>query len=77
LASAGDDGTIRIWDLASRHSRPLPSRGEAVNAVAFSPNGDQVIFAGNDKIIQIAADDLPHDGPSLKTFLESRESPPQ
>jgi eukaryotic-like serine/threonine-protein kinase len=77
LASAGDDGTTRIWDLASQESRPLPSRGSAVNTVVFSPDGKQVVFAGNDKMIQVAADDLPHDGPSLQAWLQSRESPPR
>ena len=41
LASAGDDGSIRVWDLEASRELPTLGRGEdAVNSVAF-PSGRQ------------------------------------
>src|SRR5690606_32786731 len=40
LASAGADGTIRIWELASgRVQRVLRGHGDKVWRLAFAPNG--------------------------------------
>jgi WD40 repeat protein/regulator of sirC expression with transglutaminase-like and TPR domain len=43
LASAGYDGTVLVWDLATRNVRftlrPGPNPGNPASAVAFSPDG--------------------------------------
>jgi hypothetical protein len=41
LASGGDDQTVQLWDLATRHAMGEPLRGHkgVVTSVAFSPNG--------------------------------------
>ena len=42
LASAGSDGTVRLWDVAHRHSpsaTPLTGHTASVYGVAFSPDG--------------------------------------
>jgi WD40 repeat protein len=45
--SGGQDGTVRVWDVAARkESRSLLGHGAPVNAVAFSPDGRQVLSGG-------------------------------
>ena len=54
LASAGEDGQVKVWDLRSRRA-PRVLRGHAgpVNAVAFFPDGRRVLSAGADGAIRI------------------------
>jgi WD40 repeat protein len=55
LASAGNDGTVRIWTLATGGGLPVVLRGHdaAVRDVAFSPDGQQLASAGNDGTVRI------------------------
>ena len=41
LAAGAADGTVRLWDMATRQpiGNPLNGHGGAVNSVAFSPDG--------------------------------------
>jgi WD40 repeat protein len=50
LASAGEDGTVSLWDARTREALGEPLRGHdgQVNAVAFSPDGDKLASAGAD-----------------------------
>ncbi|HUF54704.1 MAG TPA: TIR domain-containing protein [Dehalococcoidia bacterium] len=50
LASAGDDHTVRLWDVATRQpiGEPLTGHEERVNSVAFSPDGAILASAGGD-----------------------------
>ena len=70
LASASDDGTVRIWDPATGEQRAaLTGHTGAVNAVAIAPDGTWLASAGDDGTVRIwdpvtgqqrAALDRPH-----------------
>jgi WD40 repeat protein len=48
LAVAGDQGTLQLWDAASHQplGGPLPTPGDAVIALTFSPDGHTLYTAG-------------------------------
>jgi WD40 repeat protein len=47
LATAGQGGDVKLWNPADgSHRRDLPSRGQAVEAVAFAPKGGIVAYGG-------------------------------
>jgi WD40 repeat protein len=47
LASAGDDGTVLIWDTATGELRSLLAGQGAAYSVAFSPDGKLVALGGH------------------------------
>src|SRR5262249_44870670 len=55
LASGGTDGTIRLWDLATRQQlgAPLPANKGGVSTVAFNPNGLLLASGGADATIRL------------------------
>ncbi len=53
LASGSRDGTVRLWDVASRTElQTFRSSGDWVESVAFSSSGFQLAAAGQDNIVR-------------------------
>jgi WD40 repeat protein len=57
LASVGDDGTLRIWDLATKNSQVIRPGDKPLQSVAISPDGRHVAVGSK------APPDTPEDSP--------------
>ena len=55
LASGSRDGTVILWDVATRQplGEPLTSQGASVSSIAFSPDGKTLAVAMGDKPIKL------------------------
>ena len=59
LATASQDGTVRIWDPTSGEQLlVLRGHGALVSSVAFSPDGSRLASAGADGTVRVWALDL-------------------
>lgn len=64
LVSAGEAGTIQLWNLQGQSLATWTVDGQAVWQVAFSPDGQQIVSAGNDGVVRL----WNGQGQSLGTF---------
>ncbi|OLP18488.1 hypothetical protein BST81_10415 [Leptolyngbya sp. 'hensonii'] len=53
LASAGNDGTIRLWKANGRAIRVLEGHDSSVNDLRFTPDGTGLVSAGEDGTIRL------------------------
>jgi len=53
LASAGEDGTIKIWNIDGSLVRTLPGHTPGATSVSFHPNGKILASAGKDGAIRL------------------------
>ena len=54
IVSGGDDGTVRIWDVASGEQvAQLDGHAGGVLSVGFSPDGAQIVSGGDDSTVRI------------------------
>lgn len=74
LASAGADGTVRLWDISTNKQRSaICGHRGAVNAVVFAPDTKTLFSAGADKIIR--AWDVAAEPPKERARLAGHTSP--
>ena len=53
VASAGEDNTIKLWNLRKETARTLKGHTDVINSIAFSPNGRLLASVSHDRTIKL------------------------
>ncbi|MEL7243107.1 MAG: caspase family protein [Cyanobacteria bacterium J06573_2] len=53
LATSGDDGTARLWNLQGQELQRFEKHQGSVRTIKFSPDGDLLVTAGDDGIVRL------------------------
>ena len=53
VASAGENNTIKLWNLRNGNARTLKGHTDVINSVAFSPNGRLLASVSDDRTIKL------------------------
>ena len=64
LATAGEDGIVRLWDLDGNKQKELDAGGKTIESVNFSNDGKYLAAGGNDTIVRLwSLNPKPQDNP--------------
>jgi WD40 repeat protein len=65
LASAGEDGTVKVWDTATgQETLTLKGHTGRVRSLAWSPDGQRLASAGEDGTVKVWEADTGQETPS-------------
>ena len=53
VASAGENNTIKLWNLRKETARTLKGHTDVINSIAFSPNGGLLASVSDDRTIKL------------------------
>ena len=70
LASAGENNTIKLWNLRNGTARTLKGHTDVVNSIAFSPNGRLLASVSHDRTIKLWT---VHDQQNVATLREGTQ----
>ena len=53
LATVGDDGQLRLWDVATGKPGPLAKLPKGIGSVQYSRDGKRLVTAGTDHVVRL------------------------